>query len=93
MDVETKGMNSFVTEIDKTSEKKLMHGLSQALPQAGFIAEESPDAETKEQFNWVIDPLDGTTNYLHRLPVYSIGGKYGYIRRCKSIFKNYINCI
>ncbi len=71
-DVETKGLHNFVTYIDKTSEKMLMEGLKKILPEAGFIAEESPDAETADRFNWVIDPLDGTTNYIHRVPVYSV---------------------
>ncbi len=46
--------------------------LHRILPEAGFIAEESPDANTNDLYNWMIDPLDGTTNFIHRLPVYSI---------------------
>ncbi|MCX6248531.1 MAG: inositol monophosphatase family protein [Bacteroidetes bacterium] len=70
-DIETKGIHNFVTYVDKGSEEKLLKGLSKILPGTGFIAEESPELEMKER-NWVIDPLDGTTNFIHGVPVYSI---------------------
>jgi len=70
-DIEIKGLNNFVTYVDKTSEEKLVKGLSDILPGTGFIAEESPGREIKD-LNWVIDPLDGTTNFIHGVPVYSI---------------------
>ena len=49
----------------------LVKGLSEILPGTGFIAEENPDMELKD-LNWIIDPLDGTTNFIHGVPVYSI---------------------
>ena len=70
-DIETKGINNFVTYVDKFSEEQLVKGLSEILPGTGFIAEENPGLEMK-QLNWVIDPLDGTTNFIHGVPVYSI---------------------
>ncbi len=70
-DIESKGIHNYVTYVDKTSEKLLVKGLSQILPGTGFIAEENPGMEIKE-LNWVVDPLDGTTNFIHGLPVYSI---------------------
>jgi myo-inositol-1(or 4)-monophosphatase len=70
--VEVKGLNNFVTYVDKTSEQKLVAGLSKILPNAGFIVEEGSVKETKTQYRWVIDPLDGTTNFIHNLPPYSI---------------------
>jgi myo-inositol-1(or 4)-monophosphatase len=70
--IEKKGLHDFVSYVDKTSEKQLMQALKKLLPEAGFIAEESPEAKTSDQFNWVIDPLDGTTNFIHSLPVFSI---------------------
>lgn len=70
-DIETKSVNNFVTYVDKTSEQRLMEGLSKILPDTGFIAEESPSLKTKE-LNWIIDPLDGTTNFIHGVPIYSI---------------------
>lgn len=70
--IEIKGTNNFVTYVDKTSEKRLVESLRKILPQAGFIAEESYPVESKVQYRWVIDPLDGTTNFIHGLPPYSI---------------------
>jgi myo-inositol-1(or 4)-monophosphatase len=70
-DIEIKGIHNFVTYVDKASEQRLMKGLTEILPGTGFIAEESPDLERKE-LCWVIDPLDGTTNFIHGVPVYSI---------------------
>jgi myo-inositol-1(or 4)-monophosphatase len=70
-DIETKSVNNFVTYVDKQSEERLVEGLSLILPGSGFIAEENPFLQTKE-LTWVIDPLDGTTNFIHGVPVYSI---------------------
>ena len=70
--VEVKGENNFVTYIDKNSEDKLVKGLKAILPEAGFITEEGTVAEEKTRFRWVIDPLDGTTNFIHGLPPYAI---------------------
>jgi myo-inositol-1(or 4)-monophosphatase len=70
-DIEVKGLNNFVTYVDKRSEEKLIAGLTSILPGTGFIAEESPLLKTSE-INWVIDPLDGTTNFIHGVPVFSI---------------------
>jgi myo-inositol-1(or 4)-monophosphatase len=71
-DIENKSKHDFVTKIDKASEEKIIKGLSLILPSAGFIAEESQHLERAEEYNWVIDPLDGTTNFIHGLPCYSI---------------------
>jgi myo-inositol-1(or 4)-monophosphatase len=70
-DIEVKGLNNFVTYVDKKSEEKLIEGLASILPGTGFIAEESPLLKTGK-LNWVIDPLDGTTNFIHGIPVFSI---------------------
>jgi myo-inositol-1(or 4)-monophosphatase len=71
-DIESKGLNNFVTYVDKTSENRLVRELRKLLPEAGFIAEENPDLQRKAIYNWVIDPLDGTTNFIHQVPLYSI---------------------
>jgi myo-inositol-1(or 4)-monophosphatase len=71
-DIKSKGMNDFVTYADKSSEKKLVLELSKLLPEAGFIAEENEDYKTADHYNWIIDPLDGTTNYIHGIPAFSI---------------------
>lgn len=65
--------NNLVSYVDKESEKKLVAVLSKLLPQAGFITEEGTVEQSKShEYNWIIDPLDGTTNFLHGLPVYAI---------------------
>ena len=71
-DIEVKGLHNFVTYVDKHSEEKLVKFLAKILPQAGFIAEEGTSAKKGEMFNWVIDPLDGTTNFIHSIPCYAI---------------------
>ncbi len=70
--IEVKSENSFVTYVDKTAEKKLVDGLIKIVPDAGFITEEKTIENIRKKYTWVIDPLDGTTNYLHSLPPYSI---------------------
>ncbi len=71
-DVESKGVHDYVTYVDKTTEKKLIEELGKILPEAGFIAEEDASVKRAERFNWIIDPLDGTTNYIHGLPLFSV---------------------
>ena len=70
--IETKGLNDFVTHVDKASEIKLVAGLKKILPEAGFIAEEGTETTKGEEYNWVVDPIDGTTNFIHGLSPYAI---------------------
>lgn len=71
-DIEHKGFNDLVSYVDKSAEKKLVDGCSKILSQAGFIAEEGTSNKKGETYNWIIDPLDGTTNFTHGLPIYAI---------------------
>ncbi len=71
-DIELKGLNSLVSYVDKTAEEMIVSGLKQALPEAGFITEEDTPDELDKEYRWVIDPLDGTTNYLHGIPVFAV---------------------
>jgi myo-inositol-1(or 4)-monophosphatase len=71
-DIQSKGVHNYVTYVDTTSEEKLVTGLKILLPEAGFIAEEGTTSLKGERFNWIIDPLDGTTNFIHGLPPYAI---------------------
>ena len=71
-DVELKGVHNYVTYVDKTAEKMLVDGLSSIFPPAGFIAEEGTSDKKGDSFNWIIDPLDGTTNFIHGLPPFCI---------------------
>ena len=70
--VEVKGLHNFVSYVDTTAEHQLVDGLSGLLPEAGYIAEEGTGAPSKNGLNWVIDPLDGTTNFIHGLSPYAI---------------------
>lgn len=70
--IEVKGHSDFVTYVDKASEKKLVEALGKLLPEAGFIAEEGTSSKRGVVYNWVIDPIDGTTNFIHNLPPHAI---------------------
>ncbi|MBN1950441.1 MAG: inositol monophosphatase [Bacteroidales bacterium] len=70
--IESKGKHNFVTYVDKKAEQLLVNGLHEVLPEAGFIAEEGTSTDGGEKYRWVIDPLDGTTNFIHGAPPYSI---------------------
>ena len=71
-DIEHKGFNDLVSYVDKEAEKKLVAGCKEILPSAGFITEEGTETERQDEFNWIIDPLDGTTNFTHGLPIYAM---------------------
>jgi myo-inositol-1(or 4)-monophosphatase len=70
--VEVKGLNDFVTKVDKASEKLIIDQLSKLLPGSSFLAEEETVKNTHAEYVWVIDPLDGTTNFIHGLPCYCV---------------------
>ncbi|MDA9563610.1 inositol monophosphatase [Flavobacteriales bacterium] len=72
IDVETKSLNSFVTHVDKEAERRIVEQLTQLIPEAGFVAEEGTSDRKGEKFNWIIDPLDGTTNFIHSIPCFSV---------------------
>jgi myo-inositol-1(or 4)-monophosphatase len=67
-----KGENNFVTHVDKASEEKLVKGLSQIITGCGFIAEEGTGAGSEKEYTWIIDPIDGTTNFIHGAPPFCI---------------------
>ena len=67
-----KEFNNLVSYVDKGAEERLVDGLKKVLPEADFIAEEGTAVFEGKEFTWVIDPLDGTTNFSHGLPIYSI---------------------
>jgi myo-inositol-1(or 4)-monophosphatase len=70
--IEYKGLNDMVSYVDKTAEHIIVSGLEKILPEAGFITEEKTTTKIGERFNWIIDPLDGTTNFIHGVPVFSV---------------------
>lgn len=70
--VEYKGRNDLVSYVDKEAERILVEGLSKILPDADFITEEGTAEEGGKELTWIIDPLDGTTNFIHGLPDYAV---------------------
>jgi len=72
--IEYKEFNNLVSYVDKEAEKLLVSGLKEIVPEAGFITEEGTAGEPGDPtaLNWIIDPLDGTTNFIHGLPVYCV---------------------
>lgn len=63
--VEKKHAHDYVSYVDKESERRIVSRLKELLPEAGFIAEEGTGSLTDETYCWVVDPLDGTTNFIH----------------------------
>ncbi len=72
--VGTKGPNDFVSEVDRAAEQVIIETLLDAYPGHGILAEESgrEHGAKHSEFVWIIDPLDGTTNFLHGFPVYAV---------------------
>jgi myo-inositol-1(or 4)-monophosphatase len=70
--VEQKGFNDLVSYVDKQAEQIIVDQLKGLVPEAGFITEEGTNTTRGETYNWIVDPLDGTTNFIHGIPVYSV---------------------
>lgn len=70
--VETKSKNDFVSYVDKEAEKLLVKALNVIIPEAGFVTEEGTAQADGEDYLWIIDPLDGTTNFIHASTPYAI---------------------
>lgn len=71
-DIEEKSLNNLVSYVDKTAETKLVIGLKNILPGSKFLTEEGTVEYEPGEWEWIIDPLDGTTNFIHGIPVYCI---------------------
>ncbi len=70
--IEKKGFNDLVSYVDITAEQMLVDRLQKLIPGSGFITEENTASNNKEEYIWVIDPLDGTTNFVHGVPCYAV---------------------
>ena len=70
--IERKGHNDLVSYVDKTAEKLLVARLKEICPEAGFITEENTSDKKGDEYCWIIDPLDGTTNFIHGMPCFCI---------------------
>ncbi|MFM7193664.1 MAG: inositol monophosphatase family protein [Bacteroidota bacterium] len=70
--IEQKGrFNNLVSYVDKESERRLVEALGKIIPGSGFLAEEGTETQGNE-YQWIIDPLDGTTNFTHGMPPFAI---------------------
>jgi myo-inositol-1(or 4)-monophosphatase len=67
-----KSHNSLVSYVDTTSEKILVERLGKLIPGSTFLTEEETTQQTSGEWQWIIDPLDGTTNFIHDIPVFAI---------------------
>lgn len=70
--IEYKGLNDLVSYVDREAERLIIESLKPLLTDAGFLAEENTIEQQQKKFLWIIDPLDGTTNFLHGVPCYSV---------------------
>lgn len=70
--IEKKGQNDFVTELDKKSEAIIKKTILQANPTHNILGEETGSLDNNSEYTWIIDPIDGTTNFMHGYPHYSI---------------------
>lgn len=64
--------NDLVTEYDKKSEHTIISYIKEKFPESGFLAEESGESEKQTELRWIIDPLDGTVNFAHGIPIFAI---------------------
>jgi myo-inositol-1(or 4)-monophosphatase len=72
-EVMAKGVNDFVTEVDRAAERDIIYQLQKAYPDHAFLGEESGLSGNEEsEYRWIIDPLDGTTNFIRGIPHYAV---------------------
>ena len=72
LQVRSKRANDFVTRVDGAAEEAVIDIVRKAYPDHGFIAEESGESTPDAEYLWIIDPLDGTTNFIHGFPQYAV---------------------
>ena len=71
-DVRTKGYNEFVTHVDEKAEQAIIEIIHSRYPDHSILGEEHGMHDNDSEFLWIIDPIDGTTNYIHGFPVYCV---------------------
>ena len=71
-DVRTKGYNEFVTHVDEKAEQAIIEIIHSRYPDHSILGEEHGMQDNNSEFLWIIDPIDGTTNYIHGFPVYCV---------------------
>lgn len=73
INIEEKGRNDFVSDVDRNAEREIIYHLKKAYPDHKFIGEESGISGNEEsEYEWIIDPLDGTTNFIHGIPHFAV---------------------
>ena len=72
LNIRAKRANDFVTQVDQAAEQAIIDTVKKAYPDHGFLAEESGASEGSADYVWIIDPLDGTTNFIHGFPQYCV---------------------
>ena len=72
LEVRSKRQNDFVTRVDTAAEEAILDVVRKAYPDHAILAEESGAAEGRAEYQWIIDPLDGTTNFIHGFPQYCV---------------------
>jgi myo-inositol-1(or 4)-monophosphatase len=70
--VKAKRANDFVTQVDRAAEETIIEIVRKAYPDHGFVAEESGTSAQDAEYRWIIDPIDGTTNFIHGFPQYGV---------------------
>ncbi len=71
-EIDTKGRNDFVTRVDRESEASIVGILKDHTPDFDILTEETPPQDSQAPCRWIIDPLDGTTNYIHSFPFFAV---------------------
>jgi len=66
------GFNNLVSYVDKEAETRLVSALSKIIPGSGLLGEEGTSIKGSNEYKWIVDPLDGTTNFTHGLPPFAI---------------------
>jgi myo-inositol-1(or 4)-monophosphatase len=72
LQVQSKRTNDFVTEIDRSAEAAIIEIVQKSYPDHGILGEETGSIDGKQEYRWIIDPLDGTTNFIHGFPQYCV---------------------
>lgn len=72
VEVERKGLHDFVTAVDREAEREVLDELGRRYPDHAIMAEEASPEAAAAEFRWIVDPLDGTTNFIHGVPVFSV---------------------
>ena len=72
IEIQSKGRNDFVTEVDRAAEADIIETIRRLHPEHAFLAEESGASANQSDVVWIIDPLDGTTNFMHGFPTFAV---------------------